>query len=249
MNVLRRPTNVAAAFLIVSAIGIAAVLGLAAAPKNRHRPLPPGTIGAVDAPWPTKWSSASGIRISGWALDPVGDARGSRFASTVERVPGALRHRAPVDVAQLKPGYPDSAEAGFFLRGRFRDSWNRRVHEIAIVGRQSPGRRDVACAQEPRATQLRLAQWQPLYESRHGDAASSLLCPARSLRHRAGRGGRPRQGVFGLHIAKREVRDAGADPLFADDARQGAGLGVRSGLEHRAPLRPTSHRRGFPVGA
>ena len=74
---------------------------------------------------------------------------------------------------------------------------------------------------------------------------AAVLRPAGPLRHRAGRRERARQGVFALHVANREGRDAGADPLFADDARQDARLGIRSRLEHRTALRRASHRRGF----
>src|SRR5450432_1636207 len=101
MSALRRPTNIAAALLIVTAIGIAAVFSW-----QHHRtpaaPLPPGTIGAVDAPADEAIIGTT-VRISGWALDPAG-------MRTVEiRLDGhpypARYGIARADVAQVKSGY------------------------------------------------------------------------------------------------------------------------------------------------
>src|ERR1700693_4769783 len=74
VNVLRRPANIAAAFLIVSAIGIAAVIGWQQR-QSPVAPLPAGTIGAVDAPAEEALTDTA-LRITGWALDPAGSRRG-----------------------------------------------------------------------------------------------------------------------------------------------------------------------------
>jgi hypothetical protein len=162
--VLRRPTNVAAAFLIVGAIGIAAVFSW------QHRrtpvaPLPPGTIGAVDAP-ADEAIIGTAMRISGWALDPAG-------IRTVEiRLDGqpypARYGIARADVALVKPGYPDSAEPGFSFESNFAQLEPSR-HEIAIVAVNRQGSETVL-ARKSLLPPAALTQWQALYASRHAEA-------------------------------------------------------------------------------
>jgi hypothetical protein len=103
VNALRRPANIAAAFLIVSAIGIAAMIGW----QQRQTPavpLPAGTIGAVDAPADEALTD-TGVRISGWALDPAG-IRAVEIRLDGHAYP-ARYGIARADVAQIKRGYPD----------------------------------------------------------------------------------------------------------------------------------------------
>ncbi len=169
MNVLRRPTNIAAALLIVSAIGIASVLGW------QHRrtplaPLPPGTIGAVDAPT-DETVIGTGVRISGWALDPAG-IRGVEIRLDGHAYP-ARYGLARADVAQVKPGYPDSAESGFSFEGNFAPLEPAR-HEIAVISVNRQGSETVL-ARKSLLPPAALTQWQPLYASRYADSATPFF--------------------------------------------------------------------------
>jgi hypothetical protein len=164
MSVLRRPTNVLAAFLIVGAIGIAAVFSW------EHRrtpvaPLPPGTIGAVDAP-ADEATIGTAMRISGWALDPAGIRT---IEIRLDGHPYAARYGiARADVSKLKPGYPDSAEPGFSFESNFAQLDPAR-HEIAIVAVNRQGSETVL-ARKSLLPPAALTQWQALYASRHADA-------------------------------------------------------------------------------
>jgi len=169
MSALRRPTNIAAALLIVGAIGIAAVFSW-----QHHRippaPLPPGTIGAVDAPADEAVVGAT-MRVSGWALDPAG-------IRTVEiRLDGhaypARYGIARVDVAQIKPGYPDSAESGFSFEENFGPLDPAR-HEVAVVAINRQGAETVL-ARKSLLPPDALTQWQALYASRQVDAATAFF--------------------------------------------------------------------------
>jgi hypothetical protein len=160
-----RPANIAAAFLIVAAIAIAAAFSW-----QHHRkpvaPLPPGTIGAVDTPAEEAVIGTT-MRVNGWALDPAG-------IRTVEiRVDG---HPYPAhyglpraDVAKEKPGYPDSAEPGFSFESDFGHLELAR-HEIAIVAVTRQGAETVL-GRKSLLPPVALAQWQQLYASRHAEVA------------------------------------------------------------------------------
>ena len=169
VNVLRRPTNVAAALLIVGAIAIAGLFSW-----QHHRkpvaPLPPGTIGAVDAP-ADEAVIGTAMHISGWALDPAG-------IRTVEihldGHPYPARYGiARADVAQVKPGYPDSPEAGFSFDNDFGQLEPAR-HEIAVVAVNRQGRETVL-ARKSLLPPAALTQWQSLYASRHPENAAPFF--------------------------------------------------------------------------
>ncbi len=92
-------------------------------------PLPPGAIGNVDVPVA---ESVIGTlpSISGWALDPAG-VQGVEIR--VDGRPFAARYGIlRADVAAAKPGYPDSAAAGFGFEGDFAGLSLAR-HEIEVV--------------------------------------------------------------------------------------------------------------------
>jgi len=169
MNVFSRPANVAAAFLIVSAIGIASVLAW----QQRQKPvapLPMGTIGAVDVPV-DETVIGNAVRVSGWALDQAG-------IRVVEvRVDGkaypARYGIARGDVAQIKRGYPDSAEAGFSFDGDFATLEPAR-HEITIVAVNRQGVETVL-ARKSLLPPDALTQWQSLYASRRADAMTPFF--------------------------------------------------------------------------
>ena len=169
MNILRGPDHVAAAILVVSAIGIASVLGW----HQRQKPVtppPPGTIGSVDAPRDDT-IIGNGIRISGWALDPAG-------IRVVEvRVDGkafpARYGIARRDVAQINRGYPDSTEPGFSFDGDFA-SLEPALHDIAVVAVNRHGNETVL-ARKSLLSPEALTQWQPLYASRRADAMTPFF--------------------------------------------------------------------------
>ena len=117
------------------------------------------------------------IRVTGWALDPAGVSR-------VEiRVDG---HRYPAryglarpDVADVKPGYPDSRSSGFEFEGALppADPVRREVDIVAInrAGAEKLLARKAVIA--PAA----LDQWQTLYKERGGRAAPPFyVLPATS---------------------------------------------------------------------
>jgi hypothetical protein len=169
VNALRRPANIAAAFLIVSAIGIAAVIGWQQR-QTPAAPLPAGTIGAVDAPADEALTD-TGVRISGWALDPAG------IRAVEIRLDGyaypARYGIARADVAQIKRGYPDSAESGFSFERDFAPLEPAR-HEIAIVAVNRQGG-EAVLARKSLVPPAALSQWQPLYASRRAAAAPAFF--------------------------------------------------------------------------
>jgi hypothetical protein len=169
VNALRRPTNVAAAFLIVCAIGIAAAFSWQHH-RTRAAPLPSGTIGAVDAP-ADEAVIGNALRVSGWALDPAG-IRAVEIRLDGHAYP-ARYGIARADVAQIKPGYPDSAESGFSFEGNFGPLEPAR-HEVAIIAINRQGSEKVL-ARKSLLPPGALTQWQPLYASRRADAAAPFF--------------------------------------------------------------------------
>jgi hypothetical protein len=125
--------NTAAALLIVAALVIASTFAgqkrhanvsataPAATPSAAQVAPPPAprvvtTIGSVDTPASEAIVDTT-LRISGWALDPAG------IKSVEIRVDGrpyaANYGVARSDLAAVKPGFPDSAAAGFEFNGEF----------------------------------------------------------------------------------------------------------------------------------
>ena len=78
----------------------------------------PTTVGFVDSP-SAEAVAGTRIAITGWALDPAGI---SGVAVHVDGVPHAATIGiARPDVAQSKPGLPDSARSGFSFEDDFAD--------------------------------------------------------------------------------------------------------------------------------
>ena len=74
------------------------------------------TIGSVDAPAAEAIVDTT-LRITGWALDPAGI---KSVEIRVDGRPHAANYGVPrPDVAAVKPGFPDSAAAGFEFSGEF----------------------------------------------------------------------------------------------------------------------------------
>jgi hypothetical protein len=123
---------------------VAALVTAPAAPVVAAAPVPvpapavataPMTIGFVDSP-AAEAVAGTRIAITGWALDPAG-IRG--VAVHVDGVPHAATIGiARPDVAQAKPGFPDSARAGFAFEGDFADLSPQR-HEVAVVATNRAG--------------------------------------------------------------------------------------------------------------
>jgi hypothetical protein len=80
---------------------------------------------------------------------------------------------ARADVAQIKRGYPDSVESGFSFEQDFAQLEPAR-HEIAIVAVNRQGGETVL-ARKSLVPPAALSQWQPLYASRHADAAAPFF--------------------------------------------------------------------------
>jgi hypothetical protein len=162
-------TRIAAALLIATSLAIASTFAW----KQHQAPkiaLPPGTIGSVDAP--TDETVIGGtMRVSGWALDPAG-IRAVEIRLDGRAYP-ARYGIARGDVAQIKRGYPDSSESGFSFDGEF-PSLEAARHEIAIVAVNRLGAETVL-ARKSLLPPAALTQWQPLYASRHGEAAAPFF--------------------------------------------------------------------------
>ena len=140
--------RVAAGLLIAAALAIAGAFAW----QDRHPPLtvpaaPAGTqaaaspateqaarvdaVGSVDAPTDEAIIDTM-LRISGWALAPVGI---ERVEIRVDGHPYAARYGiARPDVAAIKPGYPNSSAAGFEFSGDFAklDPVRHAINVVAI---------------------------------------------------------------------------------------------------------------------
>jgi len=120
---------------IVAAPAVATAVTAAAAPALAPAPAAPATVGFVDSP-AVEAVAGTRIAITGWALDPAGI---SGIAVHVDGVPHAATIGiARPDVAQAKPGFPDSARAGFAFEGDFAGLSPQR-HEIAVVATNRAG--------------------------------------------------------------------------------------------------------------
>ena len=94
----------------------------------RLRALPHPPLSSAEAVTGTR------VAITGWALDPVG------ISGVAVHVDG-VAHAATIgiarsDVAQAKPGFPDSARAGFTFDGDFADLSPQR--HVDRAGAQEP---------------------------------------------------------------------------------------------------------------
>src|ERR1700745_2914316 len=126
--------RIAAAALIVGGIAIAAAVAWR---QKQHAPHPaapptaasasasvaaapqapaPLTIGAIDAPAGEAVASTA-LHVSGWALAP--DGIGGVEVRVDGRAYPARYGIARADVAQMKPGFPDTSAPGFAFDGEF----------------------------------------------------------------------------------------------------------------------------------
>ena len=97
------------------------------------------TIGAVDAP-EAEAIVGTTLRITGWALDPAGI---KSVEIRVDGRPHAANYGVPrPDVAAVKPGFPDSAAAGFEFSGEFPQLDPVR-HAITVVAINRAGNESV----------------------------------------------------------------------------------------------------------
>ena len=119
---------------------IAALPSAAApAPLPTLNPVVATTIGSIDSP-SAEAVVGSRIAITGWALDRAGVRS---VEVRVDGVPHAARYGvARPDVALVKPGFPDSAAAGFTFEGDFSDLSPQR-HELAVVATTGAGKSQV----------------------------------------------------------------------------------------------------------
>jgi hypothetical protein len=161
----RSGDRVAAGLLILAALAIAATLAW-----RQHHPLSPTapavTVGAIDTP-STEAVVGTAIHISGWALDPDG-VRGVEIR--VDGKPYAARYGiSRPDVAEVRPGFPDSAASGFAFDGDFAQLTPER-HDLAVVAISRSGRETVL-GHKGLVPPAALEQWRALYEERHGDRA------------------------------------------------------------------------------
>jgi Bacterial Ig domain len=124
-------------------IGLAPTLAPVVVSAPTTVPEPPAaaatTIGWVDTP---EAGAIVGTRIgiTGWALDPAGILR---VDVRVDGVSHAATYGMPrPDVAKEKPGFPDSARAGFTFEGDFADLPPQR-HEIVVVAINRAGASEV----------------------------------------------------------------------------------------------------------
>jgi len=121
-------------------IAVAPVAAPASAPAPAAAAAPavaaaPTTVGFVDSP-AAEAVVGTRIVITGWALDPAG------ISGVAVHVDG-VSHAATIgmarpDVALAKPGFPDSARAGFAFEGDFADLSPQR-HEVAVVATNRAG--------------------------------------------------------------------------------------------------------------
>jgi len=111
----------------------------AAAPVATPAAAPVATIGSVDAPAAEVIVDTT-LRITGWALDPAGI---KSVEIRVDGRPHAANYGvARPDVAAVKPGFPDSAGAGFEFSGEFPQLDPVR-HAIAVVAINRAGHETV----------------------------------------------------------------------------------------------------------
>ncbi|MEO8738437.1 MAG: hypothetical protein ABI537_01890 [Casimicrobiaceae bacterium] len=95
----------------------------------------PGIIGFVDTP-SAEATTATTLRTTGWALDPAGIA-GVEVQLDEQPTPARYGIARP-DVAQARPGYPQSANAGFVLEHDFAPLTPIR-HGYRVVARNLAG--------------------------------------------------------------------------------------------------------------
>jgi len=157
-------SHLGAVALVVAALIIAATYGSPPHPKA-VTPLPPDIIGALDAP-AAEAVTGTAIHVAGWALDP----NGVRAVEVrVDGRPYAAQYGIPrADVAQAKPGYPDSAASGFTFDGELAPLTPER-HQFTVVAINRAGT-ELVLANKTLIPQAALAEWKPLYEARRGAA-------------------------------------------------------------------------------
>ena len=172
--IANRTANLAAAALIAASLAIAGTFAWQerhAAPRAVVIPVPasaaPATapassfrpIGAVDTPNEEAIVDTS-VHIAGWALDQSGI---ERVEVRIDGRSYAARYGlARSDVAAVKPGFPDSAAAGFEFNGDFPDLDPVR-HVVSVVAVDRVGHETVIASRSlipPKALSL----WQDLLD-------------------------------------------------------------------------------------
>jgi hypothetical protein len=134
------------------------------------------TIGAIDTPVDEAVVGTT-IHVSGWTLAPDG-IRGVEVR--VDGRPYAAQYGIPrADVAREKPGFPDTAAAGFAFDGDFAELAAER-HDVAVVAISKTGRETVV-GEKGLVPPSALEQWKPLYDQRQAQRiAPFYIIPALS---------------------------------------------------------------------
>ena len=209
--------------------------------QQREVPLPPGTIGSVDVPAAEARDRRCGSGL-GWALDPAGVSR-VEISVDGHRYPARYGLVRP-DVAEVKPGYPDSqATPDSSSKARCRP----RVRSAASsTSSRSIGRAPNSCSREGVDRAGGAHQWKRCTRARRAEARLSTCCrPRPESRSAALPSSSPSTRRTHRH---RQVRGARAHPLPAHDPGRRRRLGVRPGLGRRSPLRRSKDRRRRVVG-
>ena len=148
------------------AVAVSAPALVPAPPAAAPAATAPTTIGWVDQP-EAEAIVGTRIALSGWALDPLG------IRDVEVRVDG-VPHAASLgiarpDVAKAKPGFPDSARAGFSFEGDFADLSPQR-HEVTVVATNRAGVETVL-ARKSLLPPAAMRMWSGLLDA-HPDLAS-----------------------------------------------------------------------------
>jgi hypothetical protein len=129
------------------------------APAATRAEVPAGAFGVIDRPLDDTVIGTS-VAITGWALDRSGVR--SVDIMVDGRSYAARRGLKRTDVAEAKPGYPDSAAAGFIFEGDFADLTLDR-HEIAVVVTGNDGKA-TTIARRSLVPPAALTQWRTLLD-------------------------------------------------------------------------------------
>src|SRR5439155_12738658 len=181
---LRDRASIAAVSLFAVALAIAGAIAW----RQHHPPVSPAQapppasaaapviLGAIDTP-PGEVIAGTSVHISGWAVDPEG-VRAVEIR--VDGKPYAARYGiSRPDVAQARPGFPDSVAPGFAFDGEFGALGPER-HDVSVVAISRGGRESVL-GRKGLVPPAALEQWHALYEQRHaGRLPPFYIIPALS---------------------------------------------------------------------
>ncbi|HEX8009351.1 MAG TPA: hypothetical protein VF814_00165 [Casimicrobiaceae bacterium] len=156
--------HIAAALLVVAALAIAGWPASRQAQAPSSPAAPAVTIGAIDTP-SAEAIVGTAVHVSGWALDPEGVRS---VEVRVDGKPYPAKYGIPrPDVAQVKPGFPDSAASGFAFDGEFGGLAPER-HDLAVVAISRSGRETVL-GRKGVIPPAAMEQWRALYAERGAD--------------------------------------------------------------------------------